>query len=228
MRGLLRRSLLSGTLLLTPLLPACGGADGKPGETHWGDVVADRAGETASVDGLAAFGYNLGDTAVIFVVPNAAATCADAFHMLDGDPEYDPTVANPAGTCNMFVNVSDYLGGQSALGVDTPFTYSASASTPSTNSIIALNCAMDTGEWVQEQRNTFGYFYSGPYWQGSPEEYMVTVSGGDEAGYSLDVEMSSYDGNFIYESMEDAPASGSAAGSIDAAWCPDLAQTVYF
>lgn len=207
-------------LLAAALLTACTGDDGKPGETHWGDVVADRAGETASIDGLVAFGYNLGDTAILLVLPNAAATCADAFHMLDGDPEYDPTVANPPGTCTTFVHLSAYT----TSGV----TASSTAASPSTTSIIALNCAMDTGEWVQEQRNTFGYFYSGPYWQGSPEEATLTVSGGDEAGYALDVEMSSYDGNFIYESMEDAPASGSAAGSIDAAWCPDLAQTVYF
>lgn len=205
---------------LVLLLVGCGDEAGKAGSTHWGDLVADRAGEAASVDGLSAFGFNLSGSAVLLVVPNDAATCEDAFHTLDADPEYDPSVTTPAGACSTFVDLTGY----DPAGMTATSTPDA----PSTTSIIALSCAMDSGAWALEQRNTYGYFYSGPYWQGSPDDYTITASGGDEEDFTVDVEMSAFDGNFIYDSMEDAPASGSASGSVTATWCSDLSQTVYF
>lgn len=202
---------------LLALLAGCAGKDGAAG-VHWGDVTALRAGEHAVVEGRAAFGFDSASNgkALLYVTSNADATCDDATNGLSGNTStFDPTRVLPAGTCSVFVYL-DYDGA------------SASVASPSAAATLALNCAMDEGEWVDAGEGDGDLVYSGPYWQGSPGEFDVTVSGGEGAAFALDLSMGAFDGTFIYESSDDAPADGEAAGSISAEWCEGFGQTTFF
>lgn len=201
---------------------ACGGGKDGATETHWGDITADRAGESASVDVLTAYGFNSPSNgkAIVFLTGNADASCDDATNGLSGGSEdFDPSVVLPAGQCSLFFQVT-YSGGS--------FSDSASAGSPSVDSIIAANCAMDEGDWAYEERDDWGWYYSGAYWQGSPQDYTLEVEGGDGADFTFTLDMQTWDGNFIYDNMEAAPAQGHVAGSGTASWCETFGQTSFF
>jgi hypothetical protein len=84
---------------------------------------------------------------------------------------------------------------------------------------------MDSGEWLwSDESGTEGYFYSGPWWQGSPETFSIELVGSKEEGYSLDLTMDTYSGQFIYdlEHMDPDPGSGAVAGVVEAEYCDQL------
>jgi hypothetical protein len=87
---------------------------------------------------------------------------------------------------------------------------------------------MDEGDWGTPEDETEGWEYSGPYWQGSPQDYALHLEGGAGEPIGWMVDADTYDGNFIYDSMDPAPASGRVAGLGVAEWCEDLGETVFF
>lgn len=205
------------------MMIACGGKEDSGVDPVLGTVTAERDGETADAEAQSAFGYNRDGRAVIYLSPNPDTTCADVGTYLSGpDAEWDPSVVNAAGKCSVFFQVT-YEGAEVSYSDDP------------VNALIALNCAMNEGSWVLEQRDDYGYYYSGPWWQGSPTTaaeggagYAMTLSGGEGDDFQFSLDASSYSGNFIYESMEDAPASGAVAGTGTATWCDDIGLSVFF
>jgi hypothetical protein len=181
-----------------------------------GTITAARAGEEATVVSPSAWGLVLNGTAAIYVSPNPDATCDDVATLLGGPGEdWDPSAVNKAGSCAIFVRAS--YDGEKTDYVDDPVA-----------ALVNVDCAMDTGEWVQDDHDgNVGYYYSGPWWQGSPTSFDVTIDGG-EGDLSLTVEMSDYAGSFIYDEMEAAPASGHVTGQTDVGWCEALGPTGLF
>ncbi|MDP2316260.1 MAG: hypothetical protein Q8P41_25400 [Pseudomonadota bacterium] len=178
-----------------------------------GTITAD-SGQVAEVRAGTAFAVTTAGKAAILVSPNPDSTCADAAGFLaSGDEDYNPGVVSGEGVCNLYIRLDDYDGTELTLTDDVLAT-------------LALNCAMDTGEWRFEERKDGyeGFFYSGPFWVGSPDAYTLTVSGGDGEDLSLDLSMDSYYGRFPYDADEPESdlAAGAVAGSATATWCPDM------
>lgn len=197
----------------------------KPGDSadeSWGAVIADRAGETATVSVEAAFGFNSASNgkALLYLTPNPEVTCHDMSTVLRGpeDDEWNPATITPSGSCSLFL-YGDYPA-QTSWDVEP--------GTPSATMLVVLNCAMGDGEWVESGDCEGGYCYSGHYWQGSPQRFSATLGGGDGEPLTLALEMDDYTGGFTYELMEDAPASGRVQGSAEAGWCDDFAESPYF
>lgn len=203
------------------LLAACGPKEAEA-DPHWGEIVAQRAGETASVDVYAAFGFSLEDTAIVYLTANADASCDDAARALSGrDPDFDPTVVLPPGQCTLFANVR-WAGGS--------FTDSAAVGSPTTESVVVASCAMDEGAWsyVDDDPDDAGFYYSGSLWQGSPQAYELEIGGGDGAPFSVSLSASDWSGDFLYEELGEALADGDVGGAAEAEWCEALGETVYF
>lgn len=202
---------LPGLLLVAV---GCGGK-GAEADTRLGEVVAERAGETASVEARSVWSWSAGGVATLLLSANPDATCADAaaaMGLVTGD--WSPELVIPPGTCSVFVTAR-YDGG--------PYTDEARADAPTTDSTVTLNCAMDTGSWLPSGD---GYEYDGSYWIGSPRAYTLGLDGVEALGWSLSAD--DHDGNFLYESMDDAPASGHLEGAGTAAACPDMAGTIFY
>lgn len=201
-------------LSLLPLSLGCGGK-GVGADTLLGEVVAERAGEAATVEAASAWSWSEGGTATLLLSGNPDATCVDAAAAMGVVPDgWSPAAVIPPGTCSVFVTAR-YDGG--------PFSDAASADAPTTASTVTLNCAMDTGAWAASGD---GYEYDGSYWIGSPRSYTLTLDGAEALSWGLSAD--DHDGNFLYESMDDAPASGHLEGAGEAQPCPDMAGSIFY
>lgn len=204
-------------ILILAMLAACeGGAGDGDGYTLVGTVEA--AGSTADVRNAKAFGVNTGGKAAVLVVPNPDATCDDAATYLSGPSgDWNPEVVNGVGVCNLYVYLPEYAG-------DTTIQDDAAAAT------VVLNCAMDDGTWIYEERDDgdVGYYYDGPWWIGSPDGFELSLSGGDDEDFALSVAMDAYNGSFTYdvENPDPDPGTGAVAGETVAEWCPDMGPTL--
>lgn len=198
------------------LILACGTPE-KEAETNLGTITADRAGEAADVLAAAGFGYSGQGKAILVFTGNPDATCAGVASLLTSKDPVDPTDILQQHSCE-FTTLMTYDGTKVTVEDDK------------LAATVALSCAMDEGEWNLETRDQGDkdYFYSGPYWQGHPESFSLSLSGGEGEDFAMDLEMSDYSGNFIYESLDAAPASGAVAGSVQFTWCPDLSQAAIY
>lgn len=206
-----RARLLLGLLTVAA---GCGGG-GAEEQTLLGEVVAERAGESARVEAASAWSWSEGGVATLLLSANPEASCVDAAAAMGVVPEgWSPEVVIPPGTCSVFVT---------ARYDAAPFEDVASADAPTTDSTVTLNCAMDQGAWLPSGE---GYEYDGSYWLGSPRRYTLGLDGQEGLDWSLSAD--DHDGNFLYESMDDAPASGHLEGAGAAQPCPDMAATIFY
>jgi hypothetical protein len=202
--------------MLVTLLVACTGGDTKV-DPIAGTVTAE-SGESGDVTAAVAFGVVTNGKAGILVSPNPDTTCAHAgSYFSGGDADFSNEVVTGEGVCNVYIRLDDYDGSEVSLTDDTSAT-------------LSLNCAMDTGTWDYERHGgSPGYYYSGPWWYGSPESYTLTVSGGDDGSdLSATVSMDTYSGYFPYDedNPEADPASGDVSGAFTATWCDDIAPAL--
>ncbi len=203
-------------LLISLVLVSCGKDDtGEDYDILSGDLSFDD-GATASVNGAKAFGYDRAGQALLYFSANENATCAGVAEYLDWGEPTDPSGVFAANHCNVYAMVNDYDGSEVTVSSDrTRVTW-------------ALNCTMGDGAW--EWINQFddpGYYWSEGYWQGDPETWTLTLSGGDGSPFVADIEMNDYDGDYIYEFVE-ATASGLVSGRTQVEWCEDLGETPLF
>lgn len=199
------------------LLAAC--ADDPKAEPALGGAITAESGEVGELRAASAFGATSGDRAGVMVSPNPDTTCDDAAAYFGlGGEDFNPEVVSGEGVCNLYARVDGYdAAGVTLDEVDAVAT-------------LSLNCAMDTGAWAWVERSDEydGYYYSGPWWVGSPSGYALTLSGGDGDDLALTVSMDTYTGYFPYddESPEADPATGAVSGSVAVTWCPDIAPAL--
>jgi hypothetical protein len=208
-------------MIATLLLAACGDKDDTgSADGPMGEIVAARAGESATVENGSVYAFNSASNGklVLYLGANAGLSCEDVGVALDGpeEPDWDRAAFLPPETCSVFAYV-DF----DAAGV----TWSAADSVAAT---LSVSCAMDPGSWEQSEDCLGSYCYTGHYWQGNPTTFQFGASGGDGEDVEWSVDMDGYDGQFTYESLEAAPASGHVAGSGTATWCPDIGQSSWF
>jgi hypothetical protein len=194
------------------------GGVGVDGAAVSGRITAESS--FADVQTMKGFAFATAGTGLIYLSSGEGATCASVAEYLDFDTgEYDPSELWPPETCNLFLR----FGYETAAGFDGLVVAGDDPLNP-----WILNCAMDSGAWEYGTSNGFtDYFYSGRYYQGSPNDGTSTITGQDGA-LTVDVSFSSYNGGFTYEEMENVPASGSVSGSVATEWCTDLGATGYF
>jgi hypothetical protein len=184
-----------------------------------GTVQPEGASESGEVAFHRGFAFDQGGRVIAYISSNPAASCDRVVEYLRPHEEpYDPSGLLTGGTCDLYFAMDGYSGDLSAD--DDPMAVAG----------WALNCAMGEGSFVLETRDSGDrdYYWSGRWWQGRPTSYSYTLTGGAGADFTFDLQMSAYDGGFIYESMEGVPATGEVSGSIDLEWCPSLATTGLF
>ena len=179
--------------------------------------VIEADGNTAEVNGGAAFAYSAGGALVAYISSNPASTCDDVVDYLTAPDAIDPSDVLLGGTCNVYIALYDGFDGSFQATDDRMIAVSS-----------AIGCAMGDGDFVYEERfeGAFDYYWSGVWWQGFPVSYTWDFSGQEGDDMTLDISMSSYEGGFIYESFDDVPAAGDVSGVVTAEWCPGLAALV--
>ncbi|GDX82307.1 hypothetical protein LBMAG42_41180 [Deltaproteobacteria bacterium] len=177
--------------------------------------VITSNGESAELVGGAGFAAERDGRIVVVVYPRSEVTCELAGQdMGAGGEDWDASVVQEAGKCSMSI-LADYDDGLDITG-GTLF-----------DATVSVSCAMGDGTWEyreEDRYNSAGYFYTGSWWQGSPEAFDLTVSGDEEAGYTFEVTMETYTGQYIYD-LEEAdpdPAEGAVSGGMVLEPCGDI------
>jgi len=195
-----------------------GGCVGAGKDAIFGTVSA--AGSSAMVSDGSAYGVNVAGRAIVLQSPNPDLTCDDAIaYARVGSTDDNPGDFVPAGTCGVYIEVPT---GYDPAGV--------TVDDDATRALVSLSCAMGDGEWVREERGEgdLDWYWSGAYWQGTPDGFGLALAGGDEVGFSLTLEMASYAGSFVYDTdnPDPDPATGDVSMAVSAEWCPGLASAV--
>lgn len=183
-----------------------------------GSLSLPEHGEGADILWDKGFGFVEGSRMIAFLTGSPDATCQTVAAYLGPNtgalPKDDVL---DAGSCTMLVKTQEWDGGWSAHYPDPDASYP-----PSIESNI--RCDFGDGEWVLEERGEGyeDYYWTGTVWQGIPDAFEWDFSGGS-GGFELNVEMSRYDGGFLYSDNHDEIAgSGNVSGTLNAAWCGDL------
>jgi hypothetical protein len=199
---------------LLSLCVGCAPKSNDPAVRVWGTLTTE-AGDVATAGGTGfAFDSVSNGQLALFIPGASSATCSDVGRSLANDRELDPGVLTPAGTCSIFLYAA-YSAPESTTWFAAPAT-------------VVLNCAFGEGSWSQSADCDGGYCFSGHFWTGAPGTFEATVSGGDGADYSVDLDLSRFSGQFPYESLETSPLEGEVSGAGEAIWCPDIGESAYF
>jgi len=215
------RARMTAPIVLLALAACAGkedeGDDASPQIT--GAIAPDGEGISADVEIYKAFAMHAGSGFVAYLSNNPDATCESVTEYLRADAPYDPSGFLVGGTCDVAIRIDTWEEGAGKAATDDPIAAAG----------FAINCYFGSDGWELETRDNDDrdYYWQGREWQGSPAVYSYDFSedGGD---YTLDLSMSDYNGSFIYESLEAAPASGGVTGTIRAARCEALATTPFF
>lgn len=179
---------------------------------------------TAEVDGTRAFGFDTDGRLGVLISSNPDASCEGvAAIMASGGATVDPSDVYSAGTCAIWLSVTDYDGAWSHTWAEGSEGYSKAVASN-------LLCAMGDGSFdLVETVNGPGYQWSSTWWQGSPTAYELDFSGGDGDDFELDLRMTRYQGSLpLTGELEAVLAEGELVGSGVAKWCEPLADAAVF
>jgi len=185
-----------------------------------GTISANDGSAEAIVEIYSGFAFDQGGIYISYFSSNPQMDCETVTqHLQDHSGPYDPSEVLVGGTCDIYYKISSDYDGEIEASND-PFAAAG----------MAINCYMGEGGWELETRDSddTDYYWQGNHWQGHPTAYELDLSGGSESSYIFDIEMTEYDGNFIYEDFDNDPANGTVGGDIEAEWCPGLGTTPLF
>jgi hypothetical protein len=207
------RLVLGGSGLL---IVGCAKEETDPSIT--GSLNLPEHGEQADIVWDKAFGYVDGSTMIAFVTGAPDATCASiSAYLGSNDGPLKKVDVLQGGSCTMLVRTHEWDGGWSASYPNAEDSWP-----PSIDSNI--RCEFGDGEWTLESRGSGyeDYYWSGTVWHGIPDVFDWEFTGG-KSGFELTVDMSHYDGGFLYsDNHDDIPGSGVIAGVVKAKWCGAL------
>lgn len=216
------------------VLGACKGEDADSGSADGpvayikGSLGPDGEDITGEFAVYKAVAFDQGGRFLAYLSSDPEASCDNIVDYLytDGDP-YAPDDVINGGHCNMFLAIDGYEDG---LNHTWDRSMEGGTGFDAIGAGTSIACAMGSGEFVYEQRDNDDedYFWSGRWWQGSPKDYTFAFSGSGEGGYTLDLTMSEFDGEWPYEGFDSHPASGNVSGTIEAEYCQGLATTGLF
>ena len=210
-------------LPITILLSSCDKNKG-PVAMLTGTITPDNQieGEEISGDflGYKAFGFDDQGTLIAYISSNQNSTCDEIakYINVEGNSADIVNVFSPK-KCNMFIKVTNFEGSIDAS--DDPFTVAGSS----------IICPMGDGDFEYENLgngNGNDYVWSGREWHGIPSEYTWVFVGDKTSGYSLDIDMTAFEGAFIKEELAKYPAKGRVEGIVDVEVCSNLATSGHF
>ena len=184
-----------------------------------GTITPDERDVSGDFFGYRAFAFDANDTLGAYISSNPDATCESISEYLSGtNSEYDPSAVIEGGACNLFLKITDYDGSFSAQ--DDTIASAASS----------IECAMGEGEFTYTElgENDLGYYWSGKWWVGVPQEYTWDFSGDGENGYTFEINMTGYFGSFIQEEFDRYGASGDVSGTVTAESCEQIFSSGLF
>jgi hypothetical protein len=190
------------------------------------DIPADAMdGSVITMDGFAdgdvlaarAFSHRVGDTTLVYVAANPAATCADvAAYLSASDVEPDPSSLFADNTCNLVFSTINSL----------PATYDLQTS--SVGMIVHADCAFGEGDFdFTSIDGDEGYFWSGTWYVGEAWKGEFTIDENEDGVY-IDGTLGGFDGRYPYAGYPDSMARASVSGVVHGVECPALGDTVYF
>ena len=170
--------------------------------------------------GYKAFGFDDQGTFVTYISSNENATCDDIskFINIEGNSADIFNVLSPQ-KCNMFMKITDFNGSLTAS--DDPFVAAGSN----------IMCPMGDGEYEYENLgngNGNDYVWTGREWHGIPSEFSWDFQGDTTNGYTLDIDMTAFQGAFIKEELAKYGAQGHVQGIVDVEVCSSLATSGHF
>jgi hypothetical protein len=209
-------------LIALPVLTACKTEDKDEGEATpqvSGAIAPDGEGIEADVTIYKAFAMHSGSGFAAYLSNNPDATCDMVTEYLTAEAPHDPSDFLVGGACDVAIRIDTWEDGSGRAATDDPLAAAG----------FSINCYFGDEGWELETRDNDDrdYYWQGREWQGSPAVYSYDFSE-DGDNYSLDLDMSAYNGSFIYESLEAAPASGGVTGVIKAERCESIATTPFF
>ena len=194
--------------------------DGDPVPQISGTIATDYTSDSAEVEIYSGFGFDQGGTFISYFSSNPESSCESITAFLqEHDGPHDPSDVLVGGTCDIYYKITAVYESDMESSDD-----------PMVAAGMAINCYMGEGGWELETRDSddTDYYWQGDHWQGHPTAFSMGLSGGAGSDYRFDLEMTVYDGNFIYEDFDNDPASGDVGGSISVEWCPGLGTTPLF
>jgi hypothetical protein len=182
-----------------------------------GSIQPDGEDEVGDVSIYKAFAMDSGSGFMAYLSNNPSATCDSVVDYLRSDGPTDPSGLLVGGACDITIRLDTWDEGKSAS--DDPLAAAG----------FSINCFLGEGGWELETRDNDDrdYYWQGREWAGYPQAYSYDFAP-DGDGYTLDLEMTAYNGSFLYESFEPYPASGQVVGVMTAERCESLAQTPVF
>ena len=184
-----------------------------------GTIAPDGEGISADVQIFKAFAMHTGSGFAAYLSNNPDASCASVTEYLRADAPYDPSDTLVGGACDIAIRIDTWEDGEGKAATDDPLAAAG----------FAINCYFGDAVWELETRDNDDrdYYWQGREWQGSPAVYSYDFSE-DGEDYILDLDMSAYNGSFIYETLEAAPATGGVSGTVIAERCESIAATPFF
>ena len=197
------------------LMMACGPAPIMP--MLEGTLIPEGHDLSGDFFGYQAFGFDNEGTLLIYISSHKEASCETVAPYLrtTADP-VDPSSLFEPQTCNLMLKTANYSGTWTA---EDDRLESASSS---------ISCNMGEGEWIYEMGVSNGYYWSGNWWAGFPTEYKWDITGDRDTEYSVDIEMTGYEGSFPREEFSRYPASGTVKGVVTAQPCMEIGQSGHF
>ena len=214
------RVAISTMLLMTPMF-ACNGTGDDTSETFSmeGQITAED-GQQGDVTIRKAFGFATNGSGLVYFASNGDATCDNVLEMLEADEAHNPDKVLLAGHCNLIYKFK--------FNGEPTFDELSFTEADTFESLWSVSCGMGEGSW--EYANNDGdkdYFYTGSWWQGSPNVYSTTVSGTGDS-MRITATMGPYTGHYIYEGLDEVSGTGLVGGDVEVQRCTGLAQTALF
>ncbi len=212
------------------LLIACKGDAEKEGSLEamlTGSIYQEDFEISAEFTGYKAFAFDDQGTFLAYISSNPEANCSSVSEYLNIEANtanqataFDPNLVLLPEYCNLFIKLDDFEG--SFFAEDDNVATAASS----------MECPMGPGsfDWTVQGSDS-GYYYSGKWFTGVPRTYTWDISGSHAEGYTLDIEMSTYDGNFTQDLDAETrryDATGDVSGRVSAFTCNELATTGFF
>jgi hypothetical protein len=184
-----------------------------------GSISVADIGASADVVWSQGF-FAVGNGALLaFLTGAAGANCDDVADFLsssDGVTEKEGIY--DGGGCVMTIKVPDWDGSHDASWPSDEFTWN-----PAVDS--SIRCEFGAGEWRLETNSSDreDYYWTGTTWSGRPDVFDWSFS---EDGDDLEVQMdmSSYEGDLIYDSTGEVAGSGDIAGSLRVQACSGMEE----
>ena len=184
-----------------------------------GRITVADIGESAEIVWNQGFFAVANDALLVFLTGAERANCDDiAAFLASSEGVTEKTGVYDGGSCVMSVKVPDWTGDHEASWPSEAFTWN-----PAVDS--SIRCELGAGEWKLETNSTGleDYYWTGTTWAGIPDVFDWSFSEEDEA-LEIQVDMSSYDGDLIYDSTGEIAGSGDVSGHLRAQACAGMEE----